>query len=127
MIVHQHKHKQLQSADSRSALKRFLIEKLKQEKVFWSYAPESVTMESITDEQIVELTLIHSDLQEIDLLFELYSFKMVKDVWRKSLIPQGEYLYTLNRFLAWFYFGVKRPETYLKAMFTRHINSIQSI
>jgi len=44
---------------------------------------------------LIEKTLLHLDLDEINLL---YPFKKIKQVWLDYLIPQEEYLYTLNRF-----------------------------
>lgn len=46
------------------------------------------------------------------------------DKRRDYLLPQGEYLYTLNRFLAWYYFRVKNPDTYMKTMETRYFNKL---
>ena len=42
------------------------------------------------------------------------------------LIPQEEYLYTLNRFFAWYYFKAKKPDAYIKSMATRHLNKIKN-
>lgn len=39
-------------------------------------------------------------------------------------MPEGEYLYTLNRFFAWYYFKAKRPDAYLKSLQTRHLNAM---
>ena len=55
-----------------------------------------MTAESLPDDQLIALTLRHLDL------------------------PEGEYLSTLNRFLAWYYFDAKRPDVYLKSLITRH-------
>ena len=71
---------------------------------------------------LIEKTLLHLDLPEIDLLFKLYPFKQIKQVWLEHLVPQEEYLYTLNRFFAWYYFNAKRPDAYIKSMATRHYN-----
>lgn len=62
------------------------------------------------------------DLDEIRLLFNIFSFKRIKEAWKKLLVPEGEYLYTLNRFFAWYYFKAKNPDAYLKSIQTRHIN-----
>ena len=73
---------------------------------------------------LIEKTLIYLDMKEIDQLFLIYPFNKIKQVWRDYIIPQGEYLYTLNRFLAWYYFKIKRPDSYIKSMETRHLNKI---
>lgn len=101
-------------------IKSFLENKLREEHCFWSYAQSSV--QHLPDEILIEKTLRHLDIEEIDLLFSLYSFRKVKHVWLNQLVPQGNYLYTLNRFYAWYYFEVKHPDVYLKSMTTRYFN-----
>lgn len=99
-----------------------LIQKLKAENCFWSFSENSI--KDVPDDILIEKTLVYLDLPEIDSLFQLFSFKKIKRVWLEQLVPQGEYLYSLNRFLAWYYFHVKRPDQYLKAMTTRHFNKM---
>lgn len=101
-----------------------LLEKLKAENCFWSYDPTS--WDQATDDQLIEKTLIYLDLPEIDRLFALFDRKKVKQVWLRRMVPQGEYLYALNRFLAWYYFQVKRPDQYLKAQETRYWNRLSA-
>lgn len=110
--------------DEVSAIKASLLEKLKQENVFWSYAPESITLDNLSDDRLIELTMRYLDLDEIKQLFQIFSQKKIKDAWKRLLVPEGEYLYTLNRFFAWYYFKAKRPDAYLKSLQTRHLNSI---
>lgn len=102
------------------SIKSVLLEQLKQEHCFWSYNEDSI--HRISDDILIEKTLLHLDLPEIDLLFKLYPFKQIKQVWLEHLVPQEEYLYTLNRFFAWYYFNAKRPDAYIKSMATRHYN-----
>lgn len=106
------------------AIKESLLEKLKQENAFWSYAPESVALDNLPDAQLIAMTMRYLDLDEIKLLFRIFSRRQIKDAWKRLLVPEGEYLYTLNRFFAWYYFKVKRPDAYLKSLQTRHLNSI---
>ena len=105
-----------------SSIKSELIEKLKQEHCFWSYGEFDV--KDLSDEMLIEKALVHLDLAEINQLFQIYSFAKVKKVWKEQLIPQAEYLYALNRFLAWYYFKVKKPDIYLKSMTTRYYNRL---
>ena len=84
------------------SVKSDLLAKLKQEHCFWSYNEESVN--EISDEMLIEKTLLYLDLEEIDQLFTIFPYKIIKKVWLEHLIPQEEYLYTLNRFFAWYYF-----------------------
>lgn len=103
-------------------IKQNLIAMLKEERAFWSYDVDSIKSDVIGDEQLIALTMRHLDLSEIKLLFSIYSFKKIKSVWRNLLVPEGEYLYTLNRFFAWYYFKAKSPDSYLKSLQTRHLN-----
>lgn len=109
------------SRADRDARKHFLIEKLKEENRFWSYAPGFADSD-VPDDILIEKTLVYLDLDEIRMLFELYGKQKVKHVWLERLVPQGDYLYSLNRFFAWFYFRVKKPDMYVKSMETRILN-----
>ena len=107
---------------SQAAIKSDLLAKLKQEHCFWSFNEDAVS--NISDDMLIEKTLQYLDLDDIDLLFQIYPFRKVKQVWLEHLVPQEEYLYTLNRFLAWYYFKAKSPDTYIKSMATRHHNKM---
>lgn len=101
-----------------------ILQKLRAENCFWSYSEDSI--KNIPNDILIEKTLVYLDLPEIDALFRIFPFKQIKKVWLEQMVPQGEYLFTLNRFLAWYYFRIKRPDQYLKAMTTRHYNKIKS-
>ncbi len=105
-------------------IKSSLFEQLKEENAFWSYALESVTLEKMSDDQLIALTMRYLDLPEIKQLFQIFSFKRIKNAWKSILVPEGEYLYTLNRFFAWYYFKAKRPDAYLKSIETRRLNAM---
>ena len=107
-----------------SPIKTKLLAKLKQEHCFWSYAVEDIS--NIPDDILIEKTLLHLDLEDIDQLFKIYSLRKIKRVWLDYLIPQEEYLHTLNRFFAWYYFKIKYPDRYIKSMTTRYYNRIPS-
>lgn len=107
-------------------IKRELLDKLKGENAFWSYAQESVSLESVGDDELIALTMRYLDLDEIKQLFQIFSFKKIKNAWKRILVPEGEYLYTLNRFFAWYYFKAKRPDAYLKSLQTRYLNMMFS-
>lgn len=109
---------------SKEEVKKGLLAKLKQEHSFWSYNESSV--KDVSDDVLIEKTLLHLDLDEINQLFQIYPYKKIKQVWLDYLVPQEEYLYTLNRFFAWYYFKAKNPDTYIKSMATRHLNKLIS-
>lgn len=104
--------------------KSLLLKKLKEENAFWSYEEDSIILDNIHDEQLIALTMRHLDLDEISHLFNIFSFKKIKDAWKKNLVPEGEYLYTMNRFFAWYYFKAKNPDAYLKSLQTRHLKRL---
>ena len=81
-------------------------------------------MVDISDEALIEHVLLHLDIDDINRLFLHYGYKKVKRVWLDRVAPQGERYRALNVFLAWYYFGAKRPEAYVKSIETRHINRI---
>ena len=105
-------------------IKQNLFDKIKEENDFWSYDTGSLSWSEISDEQLIALTMRYLDLPEIKQLFVIYSVNKIKSVWREILVPEGEYLYTLNRFFAWYYFKAKNPDAYLKSLQTRHINKL---
>ena len=105
-------------------LKSVLLEQLKRENAFWSYEDDYVNLESIGDDQLIAMTMRFLDMNEIKQLFSIFSYRKVKNAWRKILVPEGDYLYTLNRFFAWYYFKAKNPDAYLKSLQTRHLNAM---
>ena len=80
-----------------NAVKQELLSKLKQEHCFWSYNESSI--KDIPDDILIEKTLLHLDLEEINQLFLIYPFRKIKQVWLDNLVPQEDYLYTLNSYL----------------------------
>lgn len=102
--------------------KQALVKKLKAGHYFWSYDLKSV--KNIPDDILIEMVMLHLDLNEINQLFDIYPYKKIKQCWIENLIPQGEYLYTLNKFFAWYYFKMKRPGIYVKSMITKQLNKI---
>lgn len=70
-----------------------IVDKLMAAGGFWSYDAASVR-EHISDEQLIEATLEKLDLEEIDLLFELFPAKKIKEVWRRTMVVQGDYYYS---------------------------------
>lgn len=101
-------------------IRYLLVDKLKDSHCLWSYEQSSVN--DIPDDMLIELTMLYLDIDEINLLFKLFPFHVVKNAWIKNVVAQGERYYQLNAFFAWFYFDAKRPEAYVKSMATRMLN-----
>lgn len=65
---------------SRDVIKQELLAKLKQEHCFWSYNENSI--KDIPDDMLIEKTLLHLDLEEINQLFLIYpSRKLSRCGW----------------------------------------------
>lgn len=90
--------------------KEILLTALNEAKVFWSYDH----IDSISDEDIIENVLLYLDIEQIDMLFSLYSFSDIKKVWESRLIIQEPYFSGLNRILALLYFNINDPDVYIK-------------
>ena len=101
-------------------IRSFLLEKLKQEHYLWSYENDSI--HDIPDDVLIELVMLYLDLDEINLLFQLFDYNKVKRAWIENVVAQGERFYNLNYFFAWYYFHAKNPHSYVKAMATRQLN-----
>lgn len=105
-------------------IRQQLFRKLKAENCFWSY--DVSKMKSISDESLIEYVLLYLDIDDIDKLFLLFGYKKVKRVWLDRVAPQGEMFRPFNVLYAWYYFGAKRPEAYVKSIETRHLNRLMS-
>ena len=66
-------------------IKRYLIKRLKQANAFWSYDVDAI--KDVPDDILVELVIMHLDLDDIDKLFQIYSYKFVKNAWIQNVIP----------------------------------------
>ena len=100
-----------------------IIDKVLAEGGFWSYDKESVR-HAISDDQLIEAALERLDIEDIDLLFKIFSLKRIKKVWLRTMAVQGDYHHSLNKFYAWYYFDIRHPDRYLKAMVTRHLTKL---
>lgn len=114
------------SASYKHSIREKLTKLLNNEHAFWSYDKDSISSDSLNDDQLIAMTMRHLDIDEIKLLFEIFSKEKIKSAWKRLLVPEGEYLYTLNRFFAWYYFNAKNPDAYLKSLETRRLNQLLS-
>jgi hypothetical protein len=102
------------------SVKQYLIGKLKQEHCLWSYDNDSI--HDMPDDVLIELVMLYLDIDEINMLFSIFSYKKMKKAWIENVVAQGERYYNLNYFFAWYYFHAKCPRSYVKAMATRQLN-----
>jgi len=100
-----------------------LVNKVLAEGGFWSYDKQSVRC-GVSDGQLIEAVLELLDIDEISLLFQLFSLKKIKKIWLRTMVTQGDFYYSLNRFYAWYYFDIRNPDRYLQSMRTRYLTKI---
>lgn len=112
----------LQPKGMKEDVRKQLFRKLKKENCFWSY--DVSKMKSISDEALIEHVLLYLDIEDIDKLFPLFGYMKVKRVWLDRVAPLGPKFRQYNILYAWYYFGAKRPEAYVKSIETRHVNRI---
>lgn len=106
----------------KQSIRNHLCKELVSKNAFWSYDIKS--FESIPDEEIIEKCFTILDMDDIDLMFELYPRKRIQQVWKERMAIQGEYMQMLNIMIAMYYFGIKEPEKYLAKVERQHINNL---
>ena len=79
---------------NKAEVKRGLINHLKKANAFWSYQADAI--KDVPDDILVELVMLHLDLDDINKLFDIYSYKFVKKAWIENVVAQGEMYYVLN-------------------------------
>jgi hypothetical protein len=104
-------------------LKVQLADKLISNKVFWSYA--DVKADDISDEILIEKVLIYLDIEDINALFVIYPYKIIREIWRKEIVIQEPLYHSLNLLLAFLYFHIKSPEKYIQKISHRHLLLLQ--
>jgi len=91
--------------------KKRLISKLKDENVFWSY--EKPDFNSLSNEIIISYVILYLDSEDIDSLFKIFEVETIKSIWIKDIISLDRY-YSLNRLMAYVYFGIKKPDEFIE-------------
>ena len=106
----------------KQSIRNHLCKELVAKNAFWSYDVQS--FEAIPDEEIIEKCLTILDMDDIDLMFELFPRKRIQQIWKERMAIQGEYMQMLNIMIAMYYFGIKEPEKYLARVERQHINNL---
>ncbi len=107
----------------RDILKAQLAGKLISNRVFWSYA--DVKADNISDEILIEKVLIYLDIDDINSLFLIYPYNIIRAIWQKEILIQDPFYHSLNLLLAFLYFHIKSPEKYIQKISRRHLLSLQ--
>ena len=90
--------------------KMAILEKVKAAGGLWSYQG---IPEHLDDDSIIEAALVHLDLEDIPMLFQIWSRAHIKRVWKERLVSQGRRMNILNYILAVKVFKVKHPDNYI--------------
>ena len=104
--------KELQRSNqvSVAAAKQHIIKLIKEGGGFWSYQG---VPEKLPDDDIIEGALVHLELEDLPLLFNIWNRARIKRVWKERLVSQGKRMNILNYILAVKFFGVHHPDQYL--------------
>ena len=106
----------------KQSIRNHLCEQLVSKNALWSYDVKS--FDAIPDEELIEKCFTVLDMDDIELMFELFPRKRIRQVWRERMAIQGEYMQMLNIMIAMYYFGIKEPEKYLARVERQHINNV---
>lgn len=105
------------------SLRNHLCAQLMAKHAFWSFDVKNC--DDIPDEEIIEKCFTVLDMDDIELMFEIYPRKYIRQVWREHMAIQGEYMKRLNIMIAIYYFGIRNPEKYLAKIERRHLDNIK--
>lgn len=97
--------------ESKQEKKLLIMEKIKNNGGFWSY---SGIPEHLDDDSVIEASLIHLDLEDLPLLFGIWSKAHIKKIWKERLVSQGKRMDILNYILAVKLFAIQTPDNYIK-------------
>ena len=90
--------------------RKIIMEKVKSAGGLWSYQG---IPEHLDDDSIIETALVHLDLEDMPMLFQIWSRAHIKRVWKERLVSQGQRMNILNYILAVKIFNVKHPDNYI--------------
>jgi hypothetical protein len=90
--------------------KQILFEKLRKKNAFWSYKDSN----DVDDEIFIEKVMLLLDIDDINILYKIYDQEFLKEVWEDRILRQEPYYHGLNRFFAWFYFGINDPDEFIR-------------
>lgn len=83
--------------------KKALTQYLDDMGALWSYRIGLDTI--LSDVELIVKSLTYLELEEMDLLFDIFPYETVRDVWIKEMLP-SEYDIILNKILAYLIFEV---------------------
>lgn len=90
--------------------KKHILKKIKAAGGLWSYQG---LPEHLDDDAIIEAALVHLELEDLPLLFQIWGKAHIKRVWKERLVSQGRRMNILNYILAVKFFDIHNPDNYL--------------
>lgn len=91
--------------------KKALTQYLDDMGALWSYRIELGTI--LSDRELIVKSLTYLELEEMDLLFDIFPYETVRDVWIKEMLP-SDYDIILNKILAYLIFDVDNFDGFRK-------------
>ena len=91
-------------------IRREVIRDLRENNVLWSYEPPDYS--GMSDSVFIEKVLLHSDLDSVFNLFDLFPGEDIFNIWKKRLL-KDETLHSLNILYAFLLFNINDPEIYV--------------
>jgi hypothetical protein len=91
--------------------KKALTQYLDDMGALWSYRIELDTI--LSDRELIVKSLTYLELEEMDLLFDIFPYETVRDVWIKEMLP-SDYDIILNKILAYLIFEVDNFDEFRK-------------
>ena len=98
-------------SESMKEKRHIILEKIKANGGFWSYQG---IPDNLDDDAVIEAALVHLDLEDLPLLFGIWSKAHIKRVWKERLVSQGKRMNFRNYTLAVKFLEIRNPEEYLK-------------
>ncbi len=87
-------------------LKISIFNNLLNTNAFWSFDKKKLALNEISDDMLIENTLIHGDVKEIVMLFDLFTKDTIVEVWKNKLLFEDRYN-KLNYYLAKIFFDIE--------------------
>ena len=91
--------------------KKALTQYLDDMGALWSYRIGLDTI--LSDIELIVKSLTYLELEEMDLLFDIFPYETVRDVWIKEMLP-SDYNIILNKILAYLIFEVDNFDEFRK-------------
>lgn len=111
-----------ENRNSSEGIKMDLIRKLRRENAFWYGNPFN---QDISDKELIEKVLMYLDIGDINTLFTIFPKKIIKDIWKELIIPQGPAYHKVNILYAFLYFDISDPNRYIRDAVRKRRTSLQ--